>query len=132
MKTGLRLWKILKTLEKSFMRDHTENTISITATSDYITGLDIDHHYGNTIDISSITTTTFDTSEFDDLFSSTDITLTINEPVEFEDHMPDVAKVEDMCNDYPALAKAYENFKTMYAMVHQDWKGRQEDDPLPF
>ena len=47
-------------------------------------------------------------------------------PVEFEDCMPDVAKVEDMCNNYPALEKAYENFKTIYAMVHQDWQGRQD------
>lgn len=58
--------------------------------------------------------------------------LTINEPVEFEDKMPDVAKVEDMCNDYPALAKAYENFKSLYKLVHQDWVGRQKDDELPF
>lgn len=54
--------------------------------------------------------------------------ITIVESVEFEDCMPDVAKVEDMCNDYPALGKAYENFKTIYAMVHQDWRGRQDED----
>lgn len=56
------------------------------------------------------------------------LTITTTAPVEFEDHMPSVAKVEDMCNDYPALQKAYENFKTIYAMVRQDWEGRQEDD----
>lgn len=61
-------------------------------------------------------------------------TLDINilEPVEFEDNMPSVAKIEDMCNDYPALAKAYENFKTIYKMVEQDWKGRQEENEPPF
>lgn len=88
-----------------------------------------------TIDISSITTNTIDTSAFDDLFSSeADFSITLNEPIEFEDHMPSVAKIEDMCNDYPALAKAYENFKSIYAMVHQDWKGRQEidDEGFPF
>ena len=42
--------------------------------------------------------------------------------------MPSVAKVEDMCNDYPALEKAYENFKTIYSLVHQDWKGKQKKD----
>jgi len=57
--------------------------------------------------------------------------ISISEPVEFEDEMPSVAKVEDMCRDYPALEKAYENFKTVYKMVHQDWKGRQDDEP-PF
>ena len=86
-----------------------------------------------TIDISSITTSTVDTSAFDDLFSSnTDFELTLNDPVEFEDFMPEVAKIEDMCNDYPALAQAYDKFKTMYALVHQDWKGRQEDNEPPF
>ena len=50
------------------------------------------------------------------------------EQVEFEDSMPSVAKVEDMCNDYPALEKAYENFKTIYSLVHQDWKGKQKKD----
>ena len=57
--------------------------------------------------------------------------ITISEPVEFEDCMPDVAKIEDMCREYPALEKAYENFKTVYKLVHQDWKGRQDDEP-PF
>ena len=84
--------------------------------------------------ISNITTTTIDTSSFDDLISlDGDITLTITDPVEFLDHMPSVAKIEDMCMDYPALKMAYDNFKTIYTMVHQDWVGRQEDnDPLPF
>lgn len=58
--------------------------------------------------------------------------ININDPVEFEDRMPDVSKVEDMCNEYPALAKAYENFKTIYTMVHQDWVGKQKQDDWPF
>lgn len=54
------------------------------------------------------------------------------DPIEFEDQMPTVAKVEDMCNDYPALDKAYENFKTIYKLVEQDWIGRQKKDDPPF
>ena len=84
------------------------------------------------MDVSNITTSTIDTSAFDDLISIDDLTITLNDPVEFEDRMPDVSKVEDMCNDYPALAQAYDKFKTMYALVHQDWKGRQEDNEPPF
>ena len=120
------------------MRDHNSLTITL---SDYDeSGMAGDTVYTlsgtDTIDISGISTTfdsttTIDTSAFDDLVSLDDITLTINDPVEFEDQMPDVSKVEDMCNDYPALAKAYENFKTIYAMVHQDWKGRQEAENQP-
>jgi hypothetical protein len=105
-------------------------------TDDYITmsndsTLNINGYYGYTTDISTITTSTNNPSDFIDLISMDDLSITLNEPVEFEDTMPSVAKIEDMCNDYPALAKAYENFKTIYAMVHQDWKGRQEDEP-PF
>ena len=42
--------------------------------------------------------------------------------------MPEVAKIEDMCKEYPALEKAYENFKTMYKLVHQDWVGNQKKE----
>ena len=73
----------------------------------------------------SIGNLTSDTINLDDL------DINILEPVEFEDRMPDVAKVEDMCNDYPALRKAYENFKTIYKMVHQDWQGRQDAENEP-
>ena len=110
------------------MSDDTTLTINTTDKLD----LNIDNYYGHTIDVSTITTSTVDTSGFDDLIAMDDLNITLNEPVEFEDHMPSVAKIEDMCNDYPALAQAYEKFKTMYSLVHQDWKGRQEDDPLPF
>ena len=48
-------------------------------------------------------------------------------PIEFEDQMPTVNKVEDMCSEYPALAKAYENFKTIYKMVDQDYLGKQKE-----
>lgn len=54
--------------------------------------------------------------------------ITIYQPIEFEDEMPAVAKVEDMCKNYPALEKAYENFKTIYKMVHQDWQGKQDSE----
>ena len=115
------------------MRDHTGDTISVTLTDFDESGMSCENVYTLTDTMSSVSTTTIDTSAFDELISlDGDITLTLNQPVEFEDEMPSVAKVEDMCNDYPALAQAYEKFKTMYALVHQDWKGRQEDDPLPF
>jgi hypothetical protein len=49
-------------------------------------------------------------------------------PKEWEDKLPDLLKVEEMCKDYPALEKAYENFKTVYKMVEQDWIGRQKSE----
>jgi len=98
-------------------------------TGDNVT-INMNDYMTDTIDISSITTTTIGSEfEWDNVEP---YSITLNEPVEFEDHMPSVSKVEDMCNDYPALAQAYEKFKTIYAMVHQDWKGRNDDDEIPF
>lgn len=106
-----------------------EDTITISSDSEYT--FDINSITVDTIDISNITTSTSDsnlTITLDDTHWADGITW---EQIEFEDNMPSVAKVEDMCKDYPALKKAYENFKTIYSLVHQDWKGKQ-DDQLPF
>ena len=113
------------TIDLSNMNGITD-TITITGTSD------MDSSW---VSVGDITTSTIDISNIisDDsiTFDWDNINIT---PTEFEDCMPDVAKVEDMCKDYPALEKAYENFKTIYKMVHQDWQGRQddEDEQFPF
>ena len=109
-----------------------EDTITISSDNEYT--FDIADLTVNTIDISSITSSTVSTVStitLDDTHWADEITW---EKTEFEDKMPSVAKVEDMCNDYPALEKSYENFKMIYKMVHQDWKGKQddEDDETPF
>ena len=113
------------------MRDHTEDTITVTAThpTDYTFSISESDYTVDTIDISSIASSAVDTITLEDSHWADKITWDI---VEFEDGMPSVAKVEDMCKDYPALEQAYEKFKTIYAMVHQDWKGKQEDDEAPF
>jgi len=108
-----------------------------------------------TFDITEMSTTiTLDSMSNEDIYITTDdtiSTLTIDDTIDidltdmswsgitistidFEDCMPDLDKVKTMCNDYPALEKAYENFKTIYKMVHQDWQGRQDDEDgqLPF
>jgi hypothetical protein len=45
-------------------------------------------------------------------------------------------EVEKMCKEYPALEKVWRNFKTVYDMVQQDYKGKKQageiDDDLPF
>ena len=80
-----------------------------------------------TLDIGSLTSDTIDI-DWDKVGSR--ITL---EPTMWEDCMPDPQKLKKMCEQYPALAKVYENFKTVYSMVEQDWKGNHDDeDELPF
>ena len=83
-----------------------------------------------TIDISTMSTSGTITIDAYDISwdSIANQSITIIQPVEFEDEMPSVAKVEDMCRDYPALEKAYENFKTVYKLVRQDWQGKQDEE----
>ena len=48
----------------------------------------------------------------------------------------DEDEINDMCKEYPALKIVRQNFKTMYDLVKQDYKGKKEagelDDELPF
>ena len=92
---------------------------------------DINDYVDNdTIDISSIANTTIDTAYDVNLDWATNITI---DRVMFEDDMPDPQEIKRMCEEYPALEKVYENFKTVYKMVEQDWKGKTDDDEeLPF
>lgn len=46
----------------------------------------------------------------------------------WEDSFPDFSQVKDMCTEYPALEKAFENFKLIYELTKQDWLGKQKDD----
>ena len=55
----------------------------------------------------------------------------------YENTKLDKIEVERMCEHYPALEKAWRNFKSVYDMVEQDWKGKKkagevDDDDLPF
>ena len=51
-------------------------------------------------------------------------------PTLWKEALPDVDTVNSMCEQYPALAKAYENFQTVYKLVEQDYKGKKEDEDL--
>ena len=72
---------------------------------------------------------TFNIGSIDDDFDVS--TLTFNDPIEFEDVLPSMSKISLMCNEYPALEKAFENFKTAYMIVKDDWN-EENDDELPF
>jgi hypothetical protein len=94
--------------------------------SSFITSSSMDSSY-------TITSSSIDTVNISDILSSDDnisfdwdnISIT---PTLWKEALPDVDTVNAMCNEYPALAKAYENFKTVYKLVEQDYKGKQEDD----
>lgn len=45
----------------------------------------------------------------------------INLPVEWVDCFPDFGRIEKMCAEYPGLKIAYDQFKTVYALVREDY-----------
>jgi len=115
------------------MTQSTDDTITIdlsnytmNTNSSFITSSNLD-----STTISSISTDTIDISDYtvssDDQISFNWDNISIV-PTLWTETLPDVDTVNAMCNEYPALAKAYENFKTVYKLVEQDYKGKEEDN----
>ena len=80
----------------------------------------------NTITISSGLTT----SSIGGL-NITDIGNLFREPVEFVDKMPDVSRINKMCEEYPGLKIAYEKFVTTYKLVKDHYDTPEDERPLP-
>ena len=95
------------------------STITITGASD------MDNSWVSVGDISTTTINIDDIISNDSGFDWDNIKIS---PTLWTETLPDVDTLSAMCNEYPALAKAYENFKTVYKLVEQDYKGKQEDD----
>ena len=86
----------------------------------------------NITTISGISTSTVDISDIitsDDQISFDWDNIKIV-PTLWKEALPDIYTVTNMCEEYPALAKAYENFQTVYKLVEQDYKGKKEDEDL--
>ena len=79
---------------------------------------------GSTVNISNILSSE-DHSNLGSAFVFDDIKIV---PTLWTETLPDVDTVNNMCEEYPALAKAYENFQTVYKLVEQDYKGKKEDN----
>jgi hypothetical protein len=116
------------TITVDLSKTYGTTTSTLTIGDDFTVGdINIDSYTVDTIDISSITSSDF---EINWNHIGNNITL---EPTMWEDCMPDPQKLKKMCEHYPALEKVYENFKTVYSMVEQDWKGNHDDeDDIPF
>ncbi len=112
-----------------------------TSTGDVTINVDYNHAAQDVITITNmaggIETITLNPIQTTDYIFSTGETINLDgltsstfvfDRVEWKDCFPDFNTVEKMCNEYPGLAKAFENFKTVYKMVEQDWKGKTKDD----
>ena len=117
-----------------------ENNIVIDTGSEYTNNVTMNNiDYIDTSTISSYATDTISTTTLTSsggytisntgyTFSDSDGNIVINtrDPVDFEDCMPILEKIQSMCKEYPGLDKAFDNFKMTYKMVHQDWIGKQK------
>lgn len=101
-----------------------------------VTYIDTNYQYNNQYDYSTISNITFgaaSSNTIGTLTTSDTITLTginsysaFNIPVEWVDTFPTWNRVQDMCEKYPGLKIAFENFKVFYEMVKDDY-----DNPTP-
>jgi hypothetical protein len=48
-------------------------------------------------------------------------------PEEWVDTFPAWSRVEDMCKQYPGLKVAFENFKTVYQLVKDDYDNPKDE-----
>tara|TARA_B100000780_G_scaffold263217_1_gene216960 strand:- start:623 stop:985 length:363 start_codon:yes stop_codon:yes gene_type:complete len=114
-----------------------DDTITIDL-SGYITNTDSSFITSNELD--SITTISGISPNTVNIPMPSDFTISSDDQISFDwenikivptlwtETLPDVYTVNDMCEQYPALAKAYENFQTVYRLVEQDYKGKKEDN----
>jgi len=115
-----------------------ENIITITGTETSSSGdtivINLNDTYGSTT--SYINNAGIIAQDIGSVYSSYTIsngnsdysTISITDPqwwVTSEGTHFEIAEIEKMCSEYPALAKVYENFKTMYDLVKQDWEGKK-------
>ena len=46
---------------------------------------------------------------------------------DFEDRMPDMYKIKEMCDMYPGFKKAFDHLRTIYNLIQDDYQERQRD-----
>ena len=92
--------------------DPPQNTMYYTTSTGTLNTITVDPNYNTTID-----TSTWDT--YSKWFKNLK---------EFEDTMPDLTKIKEMCTMYPAMDKAFENFKAIYDLVKDDYEARKSND----
>ena len=91
-----------------------DKTFSITLDEDYLTSTGSEYTFNmSDITIGTDTTVTIDTGATGTIYN---VLNTFIDPDE----------VDRMCNEYPALSKVWRNFKSVYDMTLQDYKGKKE------
>ena len=50
-----------------------------------------------------------------------------NDPIPFENSVPSLEKIDEVCKDYPALKIAYEKFKNVWRICYEDFRSNNKD-----
>ena len=113
-------------------------TYTLDASKTAIVGVDMLHAYGDPPQNTMYYTTS--TGTLNTITLDPNHNITINDSTwdtyskwfknlkEFEDTMPDLTKIKEMCTMYPAMDKAFENFKAIYDLVKDDYEARKSND----
>ena len=96
-------------------------TINLDSISDYTGTYSLD----STLSLGDITTS-ISTSDINSSTITID-TGTTGTIYNVLDTFIDPEEVDRMCEEYPALSKVWRNFKSVYDMTLQDWKGNNEE-----
>ena len=103
------------------MSTNTVDTITLTSSSStYYTPS------GYTIGTGA-STVTFSPTPTVSTISFPDIQTSLFFPTEWVDSFPEWNRIEDMCNQYPGLKIAFDNFKTFYCMVKDDYDNPKDE-----
>ena len=99
--------------------------------NDYIT-INLDHTMGATTSycVSDMDSITFHETDLELDWSGINIQGFDFEQTKFENCMPHINEIKSMCEVYPGLKKSFENFKTAYKLVEQDYKGKLESGEI--
>ena len=95
-----------------------EFTDSLTASSSMFTGTSISattYSDGNWYKTAS----TVNSILYDDIW--------LNDQTLWEERLPGVNEVKALAEEYPAFAKAYEQFRNAYNLVIDDWKSKDDE-----
>jgi len=92
-----------------------------------------------TIDISSYSisdislstpTITYDSNPFSQQTDTITIDNSTYSYANILDNYIDPVEVDRMCKEYPALSKVWRNFKSVYDMTLQDYKGKKDEGEI--
>ncbi len=50
-----------------------------------------------------------------------------NDPIPFENSVPSLEKIDDVCKDYPSLKIAYEKFKNVWRICYEDYRTNNKE-----